>query len=50
MENKKEPSGTPQDHWVHFSSLIFNQRPNDPNLEYRLKRNLATRGYGSWYP
>ena len=35
---------------VHFKSLIFNPTPNDPNLEYDLKNNLAPRGNGSWYP
>ncbi len=35
---------------VHFKSLIFNPVPNDPNLEYDLKNNLAPRGHGSWYP
>lgn len=39
----------PRDH-VSFQSMIFNPEPNDPNLEADLRSNLATRGYGSWYP
>ena len=39
----------PRDH-VSFQSMIFNPTPNDPNLEADLRSNLATRGYGSWYP
>ena len=39
----------PRDH-VSFQSMIFNPEPNDPNLESDLRSNLATRGYGSWYP
>jgi len=39
----------PRDH-VNFQSMIFNPEPNDPNLEADLRSNLATRGYGSWYP
>ena len=35
---------------VKFKSLIFNPTPNDPNLEYDLKNNLAPRGHGSMYP
>ena len=35
---------------VKFKSLIFNPTPNDPNLEYDLKNNLAPRGHDSWYP
>jgi hypothetical protein len=39
----------PRDH-VSFQSMIFNPEPNDRNLESDLRSNLATRGYGSWYP
>ena len=39
----------PRDH-VSFKSLIFNPTPNDPNLEYDLKNNLAPRGHDSRYP
>ena len=35
---------------VKFEALIFNPTPNDPNLEYDLRNNLSTRGYGSWCP
>ena len=35
---------------VKFKSLIFNPTPNDPNLEYDLKNNLAPRGHDSLYP
>ena len=36
--------------FVEFKSSVFNPTPNDPNLEYDLKNNLAPRGDGSWYP
>ncbi len=35
---------------LEFGSLIFNPRPNDPNLEYDLEHNLAPRGETCYRP
>ena len=35
---------------LYFRSLIFNPRPNDPNLEFDTDNNLATSDPCNWYP
>ena len=35
---------------IYFTSLIFNPRPNDSNLEFDTDNNLATRDPCNWYP
>ena len=35
---------------LYFRSLIFNPRPNDPNLEFDTGNNLATSDPCNWYP